>query len=113
MVALVVPVGRVGDLVDPLARRRVLDLPEEALELGLLRVLVDAADRRAVLDGLDAGVRAQGVRFFVRGVDDEALEAREAEVVEDGFVTCVEIKILRRVRRRVDGVAMDAAGDCQ
>ena len=43
VVRLVVPVRGVGDLVDPLARRRVLDLPEEALELGL-RVLVDTCD---------------------------------------------------------------------
>jgi len=46
---------------------------------------------RAVLDGLDAGVRAQGVCFRCRGMHDEALEARQAEVVEDRVLACVEI----------------------
>ena len=64
-------------------------------------------------DGLNPRVLAHFLSLIFGRVRDEALEAREAEVVEDGFVTCVEIKILRRVRRRVDGVAMDAAGDCQ
>ncbi len=55
----------------------------------LIQAPRDAAHGRAVLDGLDAGVRAQGGGLVIGSVDDEALEAREAEVVEDRVLAVV------------------------